>query len=280
MSLRHLRMGLSTILGLAPQGFFIPHRYAGQLTPAARQHPYDHAARLFAAHAGRFAATLSLIDGYADALEAIGGAPPPAPRWTQDWFPRLDGAVLYGLMRHHRPRRVVEVGSGHSTRFVVQAVRDGAFETSIVAIDPAPRASLATLPVRVIRTTVQDAGREPFAALEAGDFLVIDSSHVLMPGTDVDVLLNRILPALCGGVVIHFHDIFLPDPYPSEWDWRGYNEQQAVAALLCGGERFEPLFASRYVTRFMAERLAQSAVSSLPLPPGAFESSLWLRRRG
>ena len=80
--------------------------------------------------------------------------------------------------------------------------------------------------------------------------------------------------------MIHFHDIFLPDPYPSEWDWRGYNEQQAVAALLCGGERFEPLFASRYVTRFMAERLAQSPVSSLPLPPGAFESSLWLRKRG
>ena len=159
-------------------------------------------------------------------------------------------------------------------------MRDGAFESNILAIDPAPRAALGTLPVSLIRATVQDAGRVPFAALEAGDFLVIDSSHVLMPGTDVDVLLNRILPALRDGVVVHLHDIFLPDPYPSEWDWRGYNEQQAVAALLAGGERFEPLFASRYVTRFMAERLARSAVSRLPLPPGAFESSLWLRRRG
>ena len=35
-----------------------------------------------------------------------------------------------------------------------------------------------------------------------------------MPGSDVDLLLNAVLPRLQPGVLIHLHDIFLPDPYP------------------------------------------------------------------
>ena len=55
-----------------------------------------------------------------------------------------------------------------------------------------------------------------------------------MPGTDVDFLLNRILPALPAGVLVHVHDVFLPDDYPADWEWRGYNEQLGVAALIQG----------------------------------------------
>ena len=65
------------------------------------------------------------IEQYAAELEAIGSAPPPAPRWNQDWFPRLDAAAAYAMVRNTRPRRIVEVGSGHSTRFMARAVADG-----------------------------------------------------------------------------------------------------------------------------------------------------------
>jgi hypothetical protein len=51
------------------------------------------------------------------------------------------------------------------------------------------------------------------------------SAHILMPGTDVDILFNHVLPGLRRGVLVHVHDIFLPDDYPPEWEWRGYNEQ-------------------------------------------------------
>ena len=64
---------------------------------------------------------------------------------------------------------------------------------------------------------------------------MIDSSHTLVPGSDVDLLLNRVLPALSAGAVVHVHDIFLPDNYPDDWAWRGYNEQLGVAPLLFGG---------------------------------------------
>jgi len=91
----------------------------------------------------------------------------------------------------------------------------------------------------------------------------------------VDFLLNAVLPILPPGVLVHFHDIFLPDPYPTSWSWRGYNEQTALALLLVqAGWRIE--FASRYATTRLEGAVAGSAAGRLPLPKGAFESSLWL----
>lgn len=226
-----------------------------------------------------FVAFLEVIEGYAEALEAIGPDTPPEPRWNQGWFPRLDAAAAYAMVRHHAPGRIVEVGSGHSTRFLARAARDGGIACEITAIDPQPRATIADLPVRTIAATVQDAGEAPFAALQSGDALFIDSSHVLMPGSDVDFLLNRVLPTLPAGALVHFHDIFLPEDYPESWTWRGYNEQAAVAALVAGNEAYEVLFASRYVATTMADRLAGTVLARLPLIEGGFENSLWLRKK-
>jgi predicted O-methyltransferase YrrM len=180
------------------------------------------------------------------------------------------------LVRRHQPARIVEVGSGHSTRFLAQAIADGGFPCAFTAIDPAPRAAIDSLPIDVQRRTVQRVDTDVFAALVAGDVLFIDSSHIMMPGTDVDVLFNRVLPGLPAGVLVHIHDVFLPDDYPSTWQWRGYNEQLAVAALLQGG-RFSPMWSSRYVATRMQDAVAASVLARLPLPPGAVESSLWLR---
>ena len=98
-----------------------------------------------------------------------------------------------------------------------------------------------------------------------------------MPGSDVDFLLNRVMPALPSGVLIHIHDIFLPDDYPPAWAWRSYNEQLAVAVLLTAGA-YRPLFASRYAVTRMAEAVAASAAGGLPIIAGALESSLWLEK--
>ena len=65
-----------------------------------------------------------------------------------------------------------------------------------------------------------------------GDILFIDSSHQVKPGSDVEFLLKAVLPLLPAGVRVHFHDIFIPDDYPPAWEWRRYNEQAAVAALI------------------------------------------------
>ena len=234
---------------------------------------------MIAAGAPAFAAHLEAIDELAPALEAIGGDPPPAPRWNQDWFPRLDGAAAYAMVRRHRPARIVEVGSGHSTRFLERAVADGALSTRVTAIDPRPRASLEGLPIEMLRTTVQAAGRAPFENLRTGDFLFVDSSHKRHPGSDVAFLFEQVLPALPGGVFVHFHDIFLPGGYPQQWAWRRYNEQTSVAAEIAGGG-YALEFSSAWVIACRPEWLAKGVLARLPLVPGAFESSLWLRRLG
>lgn len=272
MNWRRLRFGLLTVSGLARRGFFIPHRYAAAIAP--RQPTYAALEAVLAHHHDAMADTLATINSFDEALTALDG-PPPRPRWSQDWFPRADGAAAYALVRSRRPARIVEVGSGHSTRFMAQAVLDEGCDCAITAIDPAPRAAIDALPVRAVRTTVQQAGDDAFASLAAGDVLFIDSSHVLMPGTDVDVLFNRVLPRLPAGVLVHVHDVFLPDDYPEAWAWRGYNEQLAVAALLHGGG-YVPLWASHYAATRMADAVAKSVLGRLPLPAGAYETSLWL----
>lgn len=272
--LRLVGLGLATLSGLGRRGYFIPYRYAAA-GPARAAYPA--VAQVLETAAPAFEAALAAAEGYSPALAAIGGDPPPQPRWTQGWFPRLDAALAYALVREHRPRRIVEVGSGHSTRFLARAAGDAGLEVAITAIDPKPRADIARLPVRALRTDVRAAGTAPFEALEPGDMLVIDSSHVAMPGSDVDLLFATVLPSLPEGVLVHVHDIFLPDDYPPDWGWRGYNEQLLAAALLTGGA-WRPLFASHYVATRMAARLAAGPLSRLPLWPGVPESSLWMVR--
>jgi len=275
---RYVRFGLATVLGLAPRGFFLPYRNAAAIAAQTPRPPYGAIEALFRGHAPRFCDRLAAAEALAGALRAIGDAPPPAPRWDQDWFPRLDAAMAYALVRALAPRRIVEIGAGHSTRFLARAVADGGLATRITVIDPAPRAPLAGLAVAHLRCPVQDAGAAAFAALRPGDVVFVDSSHLLVPGSDVDWLVNRILPTLPAGVYIHFHDIFLPDDYPADWTRRGYNEQLAIAPLLAAGA-LAPVFASHYVATRMADALAESAIAALPLPAGARESSLWVMTR-
>ena len=273
---RVLIAGLATWLGLRRLGFFLPYRYAHKLPRAGSLSPYPALEALFRLSEPRFREVLGQIEGVAGALAAIGGEPPPAPRWDQDWFPPLDAAAAYALVRALRPRRIVEVGAGHSTRFVARAVRDGGFDSTIIAIDPAPRADLTGLGLTLVRAPVHQAGEEAFAPLAAGDVVMIDSSHLLMPGSDVDFLLNRMLPSLPAGVMVHVHDVFLPDDYPTAWAWRGYNEQLGVAALIQGGAA-EIVFASHYALTRMAEAVAAGVVGRLPQTQAALASSLWLR---
>jgi hypothetical protein len=218
---------------------------------------------------------LGLVEEMRDSLLAIGAAPPPAPRWNQDWFPRLDAAAAYAMVRTVKPRRIVEVGSGHSTRFLARAVADGRLDTRITAIDPKPRASLAGLDIEWLSTPVQHV--VAFPPLGPGDILFIDSSHQVRPGSDVEFLLKAVLPLLPAGVRVHFHDIFIPDDYPAPWAWRRYNEQAAVAALI-ESDVFTVDFAS-HATVTRAPQAIRGVLARLPLLPGAIESSLWLTRR-
>lgn len=257
-------MGVRTVLGLGPrQGFFAPYRYADQVVDPG---PYLALEPVFRAARSGMVWLLDDIDAGIAELAALDG-PPPRPRWGQSWFPRLDGAAAWAILRRAPPARIVEVGSGHSTRMLAYA----APAARITCIDPAPRAALAGLEIEWLPRVLAPEDTALFAGLKAGDVAFFDSSHLLWPGTDVDMILNRILPVLAPGVLVHLHDILLPDPYPAIWGWRGYTEQLGLAGWLMGA--YEVVFSSHYaVTRMDAD-------PDLPLPEGAHETSLWLRRR-
>jgi len=271
---RRLRLGLPTVLGLAERGFFIPCRDASKVDGPDG---YPALAPVFRAAEPHFTSVLVAIDQYRDALLAIGTEPPPQPRWRQTWFPGLDAAAAYALVRYHRPRRIVEIGCGHSTRFFARAIADDGLATTLVAIDPDPRADLAGLLVDLRRQPVQQVDPALFTTLSAGDILAIDSSHVLMPGTDVDLLLNQVLPSLPVGVLVHVHDVFLPDGYPPAWRWRGYNEQLAIGPLI-QSRGWTLRWSSHYVATRMAWRLRDHVAGTLERHPDAIESSLWLEK--
>jgi predicted O-methyltransferase YrrM len=265
-------MGLATILCGGAQGFFAPYRYAGQVEPPG---VYSAVEAAFRNAEPAFADLLDRIDAHGERLAGFDG-PPPEPRWGQSWFPRLDGAAAYALVRLTAPRRIVEVGSGHSTRMLARAAIDAGAGTRITCIDPAPRAALNGLGIEWRKRVLGEVDVPLFEVLAPGDVAFFDSSHILWPGTDVDMMLNRILPVLAPGVLVHVHDILLPDPYPPEWAWRGYTEQNGLAGWILGGG-YAPVFASHYALTRM-DAAGRPGIARLPLPQGAFETSLWLRR--
>ncbi|MEM1399286.1 MAG: class I SAM-dependent methyltransferase [Pseudomonadota bacterium] len=270
---RRFWLGLQTLLGWAEKGYFIPYRHAGASIAPDR---YPALEAHFAQAAPGFAGVLDDMADFEADLNALNG-PPPRPRWDQDWFARLDGAAAYTLVRGHRPATIIEIGSGHSTRFMHAAVTDGGLSCAITSIDPQPRADIAALPITHHRCIVQDVDRSVFDALGPGDILFVDSSHILMPGSDVDIVVSDILPRLPAGVLLHFHDILLPDGYPPQWAWRGYNEQQGLAALIAGGG-VELVFSSHYAATRLADVVRNSVAGALPLNEGVPETSLWLRK--
>ena len=96
-----------------------------------------------------------------------------------------DFDIYYSLIRHIKPRRIVEIGAGHSTVIAALATRhnrqDGV-EAEIVSIEPFEQPWLERLDVKVLRRKVEDVGMEPFDALVENDILFIDSTPIMWEG--------------------------------------------------------------------------------------------------
>jgi predicted O-methyltransferase YrrM len=193
-----------------------------------------------------------------------------------DFYTTPDAEILYALVRRLRPKRIIEVGSGNSTKLFRQAIRDAQSVTELVSIDPEPRIEIEGFSDRIYRQRIESLPGEFFRQLESGDFLFIDSSHEIKPGNDVVFLFLSVLPLLAEGVVIHVHDIFLPYEYPRDWvvnqRW-GWNEQYLVQVLLEPPSSYEVLWPGHYL-----QRTLPNFESYLPRTGNWVASSLWLRK--
>ncbi len=264
--------GLQTVLGIRKVGFFAPYRFAASV-PRTPPH-YVAFEELFRRHEAGFESFLNRIAENADALrEAIAGS--LASVWSRGAFESVDGAAAFTVIQDARPKRIIEVGSGASTHIMAAAIRSANLDCAIRCIDPVPRKDISELGVNWSAEVLSTEHVPLFAELEAGDIAFFDSSHLLMQGTDVDIITNRLLPVLKPGVMAHFHDVFLPAPYPDAWRLRQYNEQLGLSGWLLGGV-FRPVFVSGYVGAQMAARL-RTALEHVPGRHG-LGGSLWMRR--
>lgn len=186
-------------------------------------------------------------------------------------------AVYYSLIRHLRPKRIVEIGSGYSTRVADQALRHNG-EGRLTCIEPHPDERLNGLRLKVdlIQKRVEEIDVEFFSCLDANDVLFIDSSHTVKFGSDVCYEFLEVLPALRPGVWVHVHDIFFPHDYPAEWLLKrrlALNEQYLLEAFLSFNRDFEVALANHWLTLDH-----QSAVKEL-WPTESSSSSFWFYKR-
>jgi hypothetical protein len=173
----------------------------------------------------------------------------PEPRWNNNWLPVLDGMSIYTALTKHAPRRFIEVGSGHSTKFAARAVRDHGLATRIFSIDPQPRSEVDSLCHRTLRHSLESLDIAFFDTVTADDILFVDCSHRALQNSDVTVFFLDILPILPAGCLIGIHDICLPMDYPPGWERRYYNEQYLLACvLLFGAAAFDILLPSYYLS--------------------------------
>jgi predicted O-methyltransferase YrrM len=224
--------------------------------------------------------------------------------YNNGYFESCDAEVAYCMVREWKPRRIIEIGSGFSTRAMAQALqinreRDGV-AGELITVDPNPERLPANglgRQVTVLREHVQHLDLSLFETLRADDILFIDSSHVVSVGSDVVREYLQILPRLKPGVLVHVHDIFLPSDYPRHavlenlWFW---SEQYLLQAFLSFNPEFEVLWSASAMQMSHARLLDQcfpnwsnsfanippSKRRFLPTPDGnrVWPSSFWMRR--
>ncbi len=194
-----------------------------------------------------------------------------------------DAIFLHCMIRHARPKRIIEVGSGYSSAMTLDTSElhfGGSIRCTFIEpypellyglLRPGDRERIEVLPVRV-----QDVPLARFAELERGDILFIDSTHVAKAGSDVPYLYFQVLPRLKSGVLVHIHDIFTGFEYPEPWvfEGRNWNEIYVLRAFLMFNRSFRILL----FNTFLEQRHRAWFSAKMPLCLQNEGGSIWLRR--
>jgi predicted O-methyltransferase YrrM len=161
----------------------------------------------------------------------------------------VEAQALHAVIRHYRPERIVEVGSGVSTHCMLAASacnqQESGRRSQMTCIERYPSPRIRSLAgITLLPEKVQSAPRDLFAALRKGDLLFIDSSHTVKPGGEVNYLILEVLPRLNPGVLVHFHDIYFPYDYQPDLleTFLYFSETSLLRAFLIGNQQARILF--------------------------------------
>lgn len=201
-------------------------------------------------------------------------------------FERIDAEILYCMIRHLKPKQMIEIGSGYSTLVSAAACEMNRkldnIKCDFSAIEPYPNKLFESdIPglSKLVGNKLEEIDIEIFDVLDEGDILFIDSSHVLKVGSDVQYEYLEILPRLKPGVVIHIHDIFLPAEYPKSWikeEHVFWNEQYLLQAFLSFNDSFEVLWAGSFMHLNHHDKLKECFTGYSP--EACWPGSFWIKR--
>lgn len=178
-------------------------------------------------------------------------------------FPPGDSEYYYSLIRHLKPEKIIEIGSGFSTLLALESLNKNKEENEnyschFTCIEPYEFKWLKNKGVMFIESIVEDVNPKVFQTLKKNDIIFIDSSHIIKPDGDLLYIFMEILPALNSGVFIHFHDIFTPRDYPEFWMKEKilfWNEQYMLESFLSYNEKFKVIGSLNYLKHFHRDRI-------------------------
>jgi len=284
---RYDQYGSNPFLRFAPPGHFYSPLPDIEFVDRYKASLFDRQVKSIPGIENHVEDQLALIDqfsGYYDQLPFKDEKSPGLRYYFRNsYFSYGDAIILYSMLRHCRPQRVIEVGSGFSSAVMLDT-NDLFFSKrmTFTFVEPYPERLFSLLndedkkQHEIIIDPVQDVPLERFAALETNDILFIDSSHVAKIGSDVVHLLTNVLPRLNKGVIVHFHDVLWPFEYPEEWirDGRAWNESYILKAFLQFNAKFKILFFNSYLATHHRDVVEKNLPSWLKNTGG----SLWIEK--
>jgi predicted O-methyltransferase YrrM len=203
--------------------------------------------------------------------------------YKNGFYSYSDAILLYCMIRHLKPKKIIEVGSGFSSSVTLDT-NERFMENSIkcIFIEPYPARLESLLKdndkenVMIHKKRLQEIPIEIFGELNKNDILFIDSTHVAKFNSDVNYVLHRILPMLESGVYIHFHDVFYPFEYPREWllEGRAWNEQYMLRAFLEYNTNFKIMLFNTYLEKMYEVKIK----NRFPLLYKNTGGSIWIKK--
>jgi len=272
-------------LGMLP---VTTHYYDPMIVPNMLNHPLDQVRKLPGIDLNMTAQLERLCGyGYQSELMAI----PLDDQGDGQFYYRNgafgagDGEILYSVIRHSKPKMLIEIGGGFSTLMAQKAivqniVEDESYTCRHICIEPYEYQWLDKLDVEVIRERVEDVDASLFSQLGQDDILFIDSSHMIRVQGDVLVEYLEILPTLNSGVMVHIHDIFTPRDYPSRWVFEAmllWNEQYLLEAFISQNENYEVMLSLNHLFHDHKDAL-NLACPVLNSESGPEPGSFWIIR--
>lgn len=100
------------------------------------------------------------------------------------WFGRDDARVLYAILKHFKPKNIIEIGSGFSTALILDVNEKLEYCMNITCIEPRPARLKSLLRqndhINILEQDVQEISLDTFASINGGGGIMKTTCYSLI----------------------------------------------------------------------------------------------------